>query len=29
MIDKGTVYLENAPGPVKIVREADTAILHI
>ena len=29
IIDSGELYLENAPGEVKIVREAETAILHI
>ena len=29
IIDSGELYLENAPGEVSIIREADTAILHI
>ena len=29
IIDSGELYLENAPGEVSILREADTAILHI
>ena len=29
IIDSGELYLENAPGEVSILREADTAIMHI
>ena len=29
VLEKGELYLDNAPGMVSIVREADTKILHI
>lgn len=29
VLEKGELHLDNAPGKVSIVREADTKILHI